>query len=298
MATFLQIFFMAAALIFPAVSLAAPPRHGAHAGAKVEIAKNLYRAGKGFYKSRSYTEALASFQKAYALSAKPELLFNIALCYEHLGKAQMAISQLVQYLRHFPREKQKVIARIKNLKSMIRNTYLVIQGGILGARVVVNNTPRGTLPLGAPLQVAPNVPLRVEVIARGMNYKKDLTILAGETATVTVTMVNTSRGIERRLIVLKRRATVSRGTVAEGRRRLVPRILWGVGALFLVGGATSGVMALDRVAKADDALGAGDTSLSSSYETQARRYGYVADGAFFLSLASVVAGTILYYLDE
>ena len=74
--------------------------------------------------------------------------------------------------------------------------------------------------------------------------------------------------------------------------------LLGAGAVLLAGGGALGYMALKRVDSAEDARLAGDVELSSTYETQARRFGYATDGVFVLSLAGIVAGTILYFMEE
>lgn len=279
----------------PAQGAASGARPAPGARARIEIAKNLYRVGKGFFRHKNYREALTAFTRSHSLSGRPELLYNIALCHEHLGKAQRAISTLVKYLRHFPREKARIVARIKVLRARIRSTALVIQGGILGAQVYINGERRGTLPLKH--QHVPPGPVRVEVRSGNLRFSKALTLLAGETATLTVTLVGKGPSRKSSIIILRRRmATVEPRPARPS--KLLPRLLLGAGAVLLAGGGALGYMALKRVDSAEDARLAGDVELSSTYETQARRFGYATDGVFVLSLAGIVAGTILYFMEE
>jgi tetratricopeptide (TPR) repeat protein len=48
-------------------------------------AKRLYEEGNAFYRTADYDKALEAYSKAYALSAAPELLFNIAQAYQLKG---------------------------------------------------------------------------------------------------------------------------------------------------------------------------------------------------------------------
>ena len=53
-------------------------------------AKRLYAEGLHFYEQADYAEALARWQLAYALVRMPQLAYNIAKCYEQLGRVQDA----------------------------------------------------------------------------------------------------------------------------------------------------------------------------------------------------------------
>ena len=53
-------------------------------------AKKLYAEGLRFYEQGDYTEALARWQQAYAIVRMPQLAFNIAKCFEALGRDQDA----------------------------------------------------------------------------------------------------------------------------------------------------------------------------------------------------------------
>src|SRR5262245_14114470 len=49
-------------------------------------ARKLFFRGDRMYEEGKYEEAVAAFEKSYALSHRPELLFNLANAYERLGQ--------------------------------------------------------------------------------------------------------------------------------------------------------------------------------------------------------------------
>ena len=72
---------------------------GALAGAqKVQIGQPEFEAGRTYYEAQKYERALESFQKSYALSKKPALFYNYALCYDKLGNPHRALEFLDRYL--------------------------------------------------------------------------------------------------------------------------------------------------------------------------------------------------------
>jgi tetratricopeptide (TPR) repeat protein len=60
-------------------------------------AVQLNETGSELYAAANYPAALQAFQRAYALVAEPNLLFNIAGCHERLGQRRQAI----EYYRWF-----------------------------------------------------------------------------------------------------------------------------------------------------------------------------------------------------
>src|SRR5262249_23267559 len=65
----------------------------------IERAKEAYRLGTQLYNEAKFEEALAAFQEAATLFASPDFQFNIAKCYERLGKYEEAIRSYETYLR-------------------------------------------------------------------------------------------------------------------------------------------------------------------------------------------------------
>lgn len=74
----------------PAARADEPPNDTARAVHLNDTGSELYAAG-------NYGAALQAFQRAYALIAEPNLLFNIAGCHERLGQSRQAI----EYYRWF-----------------------------------------------------------------------------------------------------------------------------------------------------------------------------------------------------
>lgn len=61
-------------------------------------ARELYYAGDNHYAAGRYEEALRNFERAYELSKRPQLLYNIANAYERMGEYEKAAAYLRRYL--------------------------------------------------------------------------------------------------------------------------------------------------------------------------------------------------------
>lgn len=93
----------------PVQVVAAPPKQPEPAPSEEEAAPDedpnytraveAYRRGTELYNAAKFEEALASFQEAATLYASPDFQFNIAKCYERLGKYEEAIRSYETYLR-------------------------------------------------------------------------------------------------------------------------------------------------------------------------------------------------------
>jgi tetratricopeptide (TPR) repeat protein len=66
------------------------------AEASAEVTR-LNEAGSELYKIREYRRAVEKFIEAYAIDHDPNLLFNIARCYEQLGETEAAIEKYEQF---------------------------------------------------------------------------------------------------------------------------------------------------------------------------------------------------------
>lgn len=93
----------------PVQVVAAPPKQSEPAPTEDEAAPDedpnytraveAYRLGTELYNEAKFEEALAAFQEAATLYASPDFQFNIAKCYERLGKYEEAIRSYELYLR-------------------------------------------------------------------------------------------------------------------------------------------------------------------------------------------------------
>jgi hypothetical protein len=59
----------------------------------------LNEEGAAFYAARDYRHAIEKFIQAYAVDSDPNLLFNIARCYEELGETDAAIEKYETFLK-------------------------------------------------------------------------------------------------------------------------------------------------------------------------------------------------------
>lgn len=82
-----------------------------------EQARALYAEGDRHYNEGRYELAVQAFQRAYELSGRPLLLFNLANAYERLGRYYDALQALRGYAPHAPpNETAQVTARISALE--------------------------------------------------------------------------------------------------------------------------------------------------------------------------------------
>jgi hypothetical protein len=82
-------------------------------------ARELFLTGDTAYAEGRYADALRAFTEAYELSGRPQLLFNLANCYERLGRNADAIDALEKYLATVdPKDRDPVEGRIVRLKRL------------------------------------------------------------------------------------------------------------------------------------------------------------------------------------
>jgi hypothetical protein len=65
---------------------------------ELQEARDRFMEGVRLYEAGSYTDALQEFSAAYELAPRPEILFNIATCQEHLGDVRGAVVTYQHYL--------------------------------------------------------------------------------------------------------------------------------------------------------------------------------------------------------
>ena len=83
-------------------------------------AKDLFAKGDSAYAEGRYEEALASFQEAFTLSGRPQLLFNVSNALERLGRYADAVDALEKYLASGKAKDRDVVQkRLANLKKRV-----------------------------------------------------------------------------------------------------------------------------------------------------------------------------------
>jgi tetratricopeptide (TPR) repeat protein len=85
-------------------------------------AKELFVKADAAYAEGRYEEALAGFQEAYALSGRPQLLFNVSNALERLGRYAEALEALEKYLASGKAKDRDVVhKRLANLKRRVED---------------------------------------------------------------------------------------------------------------------------------------------------------------------------------
>jgi tetratricopeptide (TPR) repeat protein len=111
-------------LILGAVLLAQTPALGrvSYRNRADRRARALYLAGDRHYASGEYEQALDAFKKAYRLSPRKLLLYNIANACERLGRLAETITHLERYAARIENdtvELQDVLSRIRKLRRQL-----------------------------------------------------------------------------------------------------------------------------------------------------------------------------------
>jgi hypothetical protein len=78
---------------------AAEARAGAPSATTPTNVAQLNEEGASLYAARDYRRAIEKFIQAYAVDSDPNLLFNIARCYEELGEVDAAIEKYEAFLK-------------------------------------------------------------------------------------------------------------------------------------------------------------------------------------------------------
>lgn len=112
------VFFAAGLLAMPLLwSPSARAQAGSSEQEKEAQAKVMYNNGVTLYEEGSYEAAIVAFRKAYELSGRHALLYNIANAQERLGRTQDAIDTLNTYRAYaMPDEAESLERRLRAME--------------------------------------------------------------------------------------------------------------------------------------------------------------------------------------
>lgn len=188
------------------LALASPSARAQDAATSTEDvnvrARGHYERGVGLFDEGQYAGALAEFEAAYALTARPSLLFNIGQIHARLGHAVEAADTLERYLteaRDVPAERRALveseIATQRGRIGLVRVEAYALGAPVEGATVSVDDVTRGTLPLAEPLRVSAGEHV-VGVSAEGHETARErFRIAGGEDRTLRVELVRVATPI-------------------------------------------------------------------------------------------------------
>ena len=84
-------------------------------------ARAQFTAGQAAFDSGAWGPALAAFERAHALTGSPELLYNIAITSERLGRLEHAIDRYQAYVQALPdaTDRAAVDSRLRTLRAQL-----------------------------------------------------------------------------------------------------------------------------------------------------------------------------------
>lgn len=211
---------------------AEPPADAAEPSSSARIAE-LNETGARAYAERHYRAAIEKFVEAYAIDHDPNLLFNIARCYEKLGDLGAAIEKYEAFVAAPGADTE---GRIKAKESLAELRQLEQQGGV----TPVENAGPGEAGAGSPPSAAEGAP--------GVNIWPWLTLGTGVVVTgvgVTVyalgahdhSLVTDAKGYGDPSVVYPMTRAEAQSYIDSGNtKKLVGGIALGVGGALVVTG--------------------------------------------------------------
>jgi PEGA domain-containing protein len=177
------------ALSFAPVSAMAGEHDPVHAG-KGEAAA-LKEQGDHAMDALHYDDALAAYEKAYALTKAPALLYNQARAYQALGDYASALDFLERFETEAPPSLQSRVPDLKGLGADVRSkvSTLTLTCDAVGAEVVLRDKVIGTTPLSGPIRTTAGHATLVIHGDKYTDYRRELDLAGGQALTVVATLV-------------------------------------------------------------------------------------------------------------
>ena len=113
-------------------------------GDETQDAKDLVNEAIGMFQSGEYSGAIEKFQEAYDVLEDPNILFNIARCYQEIGNKESAIDYYNRFLSHPDSP--------ADAKARARERLKQLEGEDAGRTSGEAEGPDDSEPTGSPLQ--------------------------------------------------------------------------------------------------------------------------------------------------
>jgi tetratricopeptide (TPR) repeat protein len=245
-------------------------------------AKAHFAAGKIFYKDKRYRDAIDEFLQAYQLSAAPDLLYNIGVCYDALDDAGRATIYFQRYLeaRRDAPERDEIEQSLYRLSSRV-------------GRLIIHAPPGALITVdGIAMEVAPPAPLLVTAGGHHIVARKngepvaviDETVAGGLSKEISFPSAPTVAGSPP--VALHENA-------ASGRTlKLVGISLIGVGGAALVGGIVGSALAASASSEVSNESKMRAT-FDPSVQSRGQHAALAADVLYGVGGAAVVSGVVL-----
>lgn len=195
-----------------------------------QVSKNENKAKEHFLKAKTfvdegaYEKAIIELKASYDLDPVPNVLYNIAVCYDRLQKYFKAVKYYSLYLKEGkkePENKRKVVSeRIKELKNFFGEVIINVDSS--GAEVTIDGEPVCTSP--CPTLFLDTGEHEI-VVKKGINeIKKNFTVLSKEKTEISINISPTGKEKEKK------------------KKTLHPSIFWSLLGLTLASGISQVVL--------------------------------------------------------
>jgi hypothetical protein len=160
-----------------------------HADASATMsAEALKKQGDDAMDDLRYADALAAYEKAYALTPTPALLYNQARALQALNRHPEALDMFERFSAEAPPDLKAKVPQLAELiaDERARVSTATIVCNVPGARVLVRERLVATTPVKGPLRVSAGKGF-LDVIADGYEpYRKELEFPGGDTVRIEV----------------------------------------------------------------------------------------------------------------
>jgi tetratricopeptide (TPR) repeat protein len=227
-----------------------------------EQARAAFRLGRAYYDNGDFIKAGEQFDKAYRLSKKPELLYNVYVAYRDADMKREAATALRGYLadaKDIPNRGQ-LKARLETLERSIREER---EKAETSPEAVPIKSAGANPPLAQPSQPPETVPV------------------GASTPTATP-------------------AEPAQGPASSGAKRsLTPFILMGVGGALVLGSVITGIMASSASSELDDKCPSKEKCDPDLESTKSRgiTLALTTDVLLFAGIATAGVGAVLFFLQ-
>jgi hypothetical protein len=154
-------------------------------------AADLKRQGDEAMKALNYRDAIALYDRAWAIQQDPAILYNRARALEAVGEYGPALDAIEQFVRIAPDDLKARVPKLAELVADVRAhvAFVVVHCPVAGAAVIVRRRVEGRTPLSTPLRIATGS-ATIEVEASGYTpYKTDVNLEGGKIVTIEANLV-------------------------------------------------------------------------------------------------------------
>lgn len=157
-----------------------------------EQADALKKRGDEAMDALRYGDALTAYQRAYAITKNPALLYNQARAHQALGDFAAAASLLDRFASEASPELKSRVPQLQQLMDEMRARVarLTVRCNIAGAQVLLGDRVLGTTPLGSDMRITSGR-ATLRVTADGYQpYKRELDLPGGGAVGVDAELVS------------------------------------------------------------------------------------------------------------